>query len=56
LPVAFKWDYEVGNSYGELTSLEKYIKNIPQEEKITDAQQAYDEEEVRTILADTEAA
>lgn len=56
LPVAFKWDYEVGDSYGELKSLEKYIEGIPQEEKISDAQQAYDEEEVRTILADTEAA
>ena len=56
LPVAFKWDYEVGDSYGELKPLEKYIEGIPQEERLTDAQQAYDEEEVRTTLADIDAA
>ena len=56
LPVAFAWDFEVGDNYGELKSLEKYVEGIPQEEKLTDAQQAYDEEEVRTTLADIDAA
>jgi DNA polymerase-1 len=51
LPVAFKWDYEVGPSYGELRSLETYLANAPITEYSNDAAEAYTEEEVRTELA-----
>lgn len=52
LPVAFKWDYEVGPSYGELKSLEAYLANTMIKETTTDASEAYTEEEVRTALAE----
>lgn len=52
LPVAFKWDYEVGDSYGELKSLEAYLKNTSIKEYENDAAEAYTEEEVRTALAE----
>lgn len=52
LPVAFKWDYEVGPSYGELKSLDAYIANTMIKEQQNDAAEAYTEEEVRTALAE----
>lgn len=52
LPVAFKWDYEVGPSYGELKPLEAYLKNVNIKEFQNDAAEAYTEEEVRTALAE----
>ena len=52
LPVAFKWDYEVGPSYGELKSLDAYLKNTAIKEYSNDAAEAYTEEEVRTALAE----
>jgi len=52
LPVAFKWDYEVGPSYGELKSLDAYLENIAIKEYSNDAAEAYTEEEVRTALAE----
>jgi DNA polymerase I-like protein with 3'-5' exonuclease and polymerase domains len=55
LPVAFKWDFEVGDSYGELKSLDAYMKNLNIEEINDEAAEAYTEEEVRTELADVEA-
>ena len=51
LPVAFKWDYEVGPSYGELKSLDAYLANTMIKEYSNDAAEAYTEEEVRTALA-----
>lgn len=53
LPVAFKWDYEVGPSYGELKPLEAYLKNTYIKEYQNDAAEAYTEEEVRTALNET---
>jgi DNA polymerase I-like protein with 3'-5' exonuclease and polymerase domains/uracil-DNA glycosylase len=52
LPVAFKWDYEVGPSYGELKSLDAYLANTLIKEYSNDAAEAYTEEEVRTALAE----
>lgn len=52
LPVAFKWDYEVGPSYGELKALDAYLANTLKEETNTDAAEAYTEEEVRTALSE----
>jgi DNA polymerase-1 len=52
LPVAFKWDYEVGPSYGELKSLDAYLANVAIKEYSNDAAEAYTEEEVRTALAE----
>jgi len=52
LPVAFKWDYEVGPSYGELKSLDAYLANTMIKEYSNDAAEAYTEEEVRTALAE----
>ena len=53
LPVAFKWDYEVGPSYGELKSLDNYLANTLIKEKTNDAEEAFTEEEVKTILSET---
>ena len=52
LPVAFKWDYEVGPSYGELMPLKQYLEKHPLVEKIDDVKEAYTEEEIRTELAE----
>jgi DNA polymerase I-like protein with 3'-5' exonuclease and polymerase domains len=52
LPVAFKWDYEVGPSYGELKSLDAYLKNTDIREYTNDAAEAYTEEEIRTALTE----
>lgn len=52
LPVDFKWDYEVGPSYGELKSLDAYLANVNIKELQNDAAEAYTEEEVRTALAE----
>jgi DNA polymerase-1 len=56
LPVEFKWDFEVGNSYGELMPYEAFMKGITtKEEKLDELEEAYDEEEVRTDLSSLEA-
>jgi DNA polymerase-1 len=54
LPVAFKWDYEVGSSYGELKSLESYLANTKIEEYSNDAYvaEAFTEEDARTSLSE----
>jgi DNA polymerase-1 len=52
LPVAFKWDYEVGPSYGELKSLDAYLKNTDIREYSNDAAEAYTEEEIRTAFTE----
>lgn len=52
LPVAFKWDYEVGPSYGELKGINAYLSNLNIKELQNDASEAYTEEEVRTALAE----
>ena len=52
LPVAFKWDYEVGDSYGELKPLKAYLEKLNIKELQNDAAEAYTEEEVRTALAE----
>jgi DNA polymerase-1 len=52
LPVAFKWDYEVGPSYGELKSLDAFLANTAIKEYSNDAAEAYTEEEVRTALSE----
>ena len=56
LPVDFKWDYEVGPSYGELSPYDQFIENIIIKEEINEAQEAYTEEEVRTELAAVDEA
>jgi DNA polymerase-1 len=57
LPVDFKWDFEVGNSYGSLMPFEEYMKGITTtEETRNEFEEAYDEEEVRTDLASVDAA
>jgi len=56
LPVAFKWDFELGDSYGELKPYDAYIQNKTIQEIINEAAEAYTEEEVRTELADVEDA
>lgn len=56
LPVDFKWDYEVGNNYGEMSSFETYMAGLTPEEIRDDVREAYTEEEVRTELADAEEA
>jgi DNA polymerase I-like protein with 3'-5' exonuclease and polymerase domains len=50
LPVEFSWDFEVGNSYGELTPYEEYMKGIQKEEIRDELEEAYSEEEVREDL------
>lgn len=52
LPVAFKWDFEVGPSYGELSPLKRYLDKHPLKENLDIMKQAYTEEEIRTELAD----
>ena len=54
LPVEFKWDYELGPSYGELKPFETYIAGLTPEEIRDDAKDAYTEEEVKIELASTE--
>lgn len=56
LPVAFKWDYEVGPSYGEMSPLKDYLANISTEELSNAVEEAYTEEEVRSELATGDAA
>ena len=52
LPVEFKWDYEVGPSYGELKQYSDYMAaNNNIQEPINVSEEAYSEEEVRTELA-----
>lgn len=51
MPVAFKWDVEVGPSYGELYSLADYIANIEREKEEKKHEQAYSSEEVKINLA-----
>jgi hypothetical protein len=50
--VAFKWDYEVGPSYGELKGIDAYLANLNIKELQNDATEAYTEEEVRSALAE----
>lgn len=52
LPVAFKWDFEVGPSYGELSPLKQYLAKNPIKEEQSDVKEAYTEEEIRIELAD----
>jgi DNA polymerase I-like protein with 3'-5' exonuclease and polymerase domains len=54
LPVDFMWDTEVGNNYGEMSSVDTYLAGLTPEEKQDDAKEAYTEEEVRTELATIE--
>lgn len=54
LPVEFKWDYELGPSYGELKPFETYVAGLTPEEIRNDAKDAYTEEEVKIELASTE--
>lgn len=52
LPVAFKWDFEVGPSYGELQSYETYMAGVRQrEEAVNEVEEAFTEEEARQDLA-----
>lgn len=55
LPVDFKWDYEVGPSYGELMSLSAYNQNLTTQEITNEASEAYSDEEVYAELASDEA-
>ena len=54
LPVEFKWDYELGPSYGELKPFETYVAGLTPEEIRNDAEEAYTNEEVKIELASTE--
>jgi len=54
LPVEFKWDYELGPSYGELKPFDVYVAGLTPEEIRDDAKDAYTEEEVKIELASTE--
>lgn len=54
LPVEFKWDYELGPSYGELKPFETYVAGLTPAEIRDDAKDAYTEEEVKIELASTE--
>jgi len=51
LPVVFRWDYEVGDNYGELMPYDAYMKGLKEKESISETEQAYSEEEIRTELA-----
>ena len=51
LPTEFKWDYELGDNYGEMSSFETYSAGLKKEEVRDDTRDAYDEEEVREELA-----
>jgi len=53
LPVTFKWDYEVGDSYGELAPLDVYLGKLKRVQDAKD-EEAYTEEEVKTELATVE--
>ena len=54
LPVEFKWDFELGPSYGELKPFEPYVAGLTPEEIRNDAEEAYSNEEVKIELASTE--
>jgi DNA polymerase I-like protein with 3'-5' exonuclease and polymerase domains len=54
LPVDFKWDLEVGPSYGELQNHASYMAQLTPEDLRDDVRDAYTEEEVRTELASVE--
>lgn len=56
LPVDFKWDYEVGPSYGELKPYDAYMEGLDIREITNEAAEAYTEEEVRTELASIDEA
>lgn len=56
LPVQFKWDFELGPSYGELKPYKTYMENTQKIEKRNEAEEAYSEEEVRLELASTDEA
>lgn len=51
LPTEFKWDYELGENYGEMSSFETYLSGLKKEEERNDVKDAYSEEEVREELA-----
>lgn len=52
LPVAFKWDFEIGPSYGEMSPFKQYMDNFIVQEAQDDVKEAYTEEEIRIELAD----
>lgn len=56
LPVEFKWDFELGPSYGELKPFDTYVAGLTPEEIRNDVKEAYTEEEVKIELASTEDA
>lgn len=51
LPTEFKWDYELGENYGEMSSFETYAAGLQNKEERDDTKDAYSEEEVREELA-----
>jgi DNA polymerase I-like protein with 3'-5' exonuclease and polymerase domains/uracil-DNA glycosylase len=56
LPVKFKWDFELGPSYGECEKYDAYMNNIKKIEARNEANEAYTEEEVRLELASPDEA
>lgn len=50
LPVAFKWDFEVGPSYGELQPLSAWLEKNPQAQQMTEQEEAYGEDDIKTDL------
>ncbi len=54
LPVDFKWDFELGPSYGEMKPYDTYVAGLTPEEIRDDVKDAYTEEEVRIELATIE--
>lgn len=56
LPVAFKWDFEVGPSYGELQSLDAWLAKHSPAVKPTDViEEAYSDDDICGELRDEEA-
>lgn len=55
LPVAFEWDFEVGENYGELIPYDAYMEGLREREAMSEVDQAYTEEDVRTELANVDA-
>lgn len=59
LPVPYKWDVEVGPSYGELMSVPKYLASMPEAAMEMVNSEGYTEEEMyddlRTAVLDAEA-
>jgi len=54
LPVQFKWDYEVGPNYGELQSLEQWLKQNPPSEDGDGLEEVFDGD-IREELRDDDA-